>query len=395
MQKYLYWAVVLLHGGSTLCGSLHAATLFFQTNLASDVPGLAANLDPNLKNTWGMSFSAGSPFWVSNQGSNNSTLYNGAGVPQTLVVSTPPSPTGQVFANVAGNFLLPAGTGPAPAPATFIFDSLSGNISGWNGAQGNPVGVAATVFQATDGAAFTGLAIANNAGTNLLYAADFANARIDVFDGAFGLTTVPGGFADASVPAGYSPYNIQNIAGRLYVEYAKVDPVTHRPTTTADTGIVNVFDLNGTLLERLATDTHLNSPWGVTRAPAGFGDFAGDILVGNFGDGTISAFDPVSLIFEGTLSGQSGAPLVNSGLWALNFRAAGSGFNPNALFLNAGINGEADGLFAKIEVVPEPSTFVMLALAGIPLVWRKVRSKNYNVRRFSVPPTSGVRRSVT
>jgi len=273
MQRLVCGVLSALLGGGMICGSLEASTFFYQTNLASNVPGLAANLDPNLKNPWGMSFSATSPFWVSNQGSSNSTLYNGAGAPQALVVSTPFGPTGQVFANVAGNFLLPPGSGAAPAPATFIFDTLSGSIAGWNGAQGNPVGVAATVFQATDGAVFTGLAIANNAGANLLYAADFANARIDVFNGSFAPTTVPGGFADASVPAGYSPYNIQNIAGKLYVEYAKVDPVTHLPTTTADTGIVNVFDLNGSLLQRLATNTHLNSPWGVTVAPAGFGDF--------------------------------------------------------------------------------------------------------------------------
>lgn len=373
MKKHLGWALAALLGGGTLCGSLEAATVYYQTNLTSDVPGLAANLDPNLKNPWGMSFSATSPFWVSDQGTNKSTLYNGAGAAQALIVSNLLGPTGQVFANVAGNFLLPQGTGTAPAPATFIFDTLSGSIAGWNAAQGNPAGVAATVFQATDGAAFTGLAIANNGGANLLYAADFANARIDVFNGSFAPTTVPGGFSDATLPAGYSPYNIQNIGGQLYVEYAKVDPITHRPTTTANTGVVNVFSLNGTLVQRLATDSHLNSPWGVTLAPAGFGDFAGDILVGNFGDGTISAFDPVSLLFEGTISGQSGAPLVNSGLWALNFRAPGSGFDPNTLFLTAGINDEANGLFASIQVVPEPGTFLMLALAGIPLIWRKVR----------------------
>ena len=370
MQKHLCWALAALVGGGTLGGSLEAATVYFQTNLASDVPGLAANLDPNLKNPWGMSFSATSPFWVSNQGSNNSTLYNGAGVKQALTVSTPFGPTGQVFNSAgAGNFLLPAGTGPAPAAATFIFDTLSGSIAGWNGAQGNPVGVAATVFQATDGAVFTGLAIAGN----VLYAADFANARIDVFNNAFAPTTVPGGFADASVPAGYSPYNIQNIAGKLYVQYAKVDPISHLPTTTPNTGIVNIFDLNGNLLQRLATDTHLNSPWGVTQAPAGFGDFAGDILVGNFGDGTISAFDPLTLLFEGTINGLSGSPIVNSGLWALNFRAPGSGFDPNTLFITAGINGEANGLFAEIQQAPETGTFLMLTLAGIPLVWRKLR----------------------
>jgi uncharacterized protein (TIGR03118 family) len=320
-----------------------------------------------------MSFNPTSPFWVSNQGSNNATLYNGAGTPQALVVTTPIGPTGQVFANVAGNFLLPPGTGTAPAPATFIFDTLSGSIAGWNGAQGNPAGVAVTVFLASDGAVFTGLAIANNTGANLLYAADFANARIDVFNGSFAPTAVPGGFTDPTLPAGFSPYNIQNIAGKLYVEYAKVDPVTHLPTKTANTGIVNVFDLNGNLLQRLATNTHLNSPWGVTQAPAGFGDFAGDILVGNFGDGTISAFNPLTLLFDGTLSGPSGSPIVNSGLWALNFRAAGSGFDPNTLFINAGINGESDGLFASIQVAPEPGTFLMIALAGVPLAWRKLR----------------------
>jgi uncharacterized protein (TIGR03118 family) len=381
MQKQRSWALVVLVGAGTLCGSLQAATVYFQTNLSSDVPGMAANLDPNLKNPWGMSFNATSPFWVSNQGSNNATLYNGAGVAQALIVSLAPAsppfgPTGQVFANVTGNFLLPQGTGTAPAPATFIFDTLAGTIAGWNAAQGNPVGVAATVFTATDGATFTGLAIANNAGANLLYAADFANARIDVFNGSFAPTTVPGGFADATVPVGYSPYNIQTVAGNLYVEYAKVDPITHRASTTPNTGIVDVFNLNGTLLQRLATNTHLNSPWGVTLAPAGFGDFAGDILVGNFGDGTISAFNPVTLLFAGTISGLSGAPLVNSGLWALNFRAPGSGFDPNTLFLNAGINGEADGLFAEIQAAPEPGTFLMLTLAGIPLIWRKRRLKS-------------------
>jgi uncharacterized protein (TIGR03118 family) len=158
-----------------------------------------------------------------------------------------------------------------------------------------------------------------------------------------GHTTVPGGFADATLPAGYSPYNIQTIQGKLYVEYANVDPITHRPTTTANTGVVDVFDVNGNLLQRLATNSHLNSPWGVTLAPAtGFGDFSGDILVGNFGDGTISAFNSVTLLSAGTIDGPSGTPLVNDGLWALNFRGAG--------------------------------TFLMLALTAIPLAWRKVSS---------------------
>jgi uncharacterized protein (TIGR03118 family) len=367
MYKRVYGIASALFSAVMLCGSLSAGTVYFQTNLASDVPGLAAHQDGNLHNPWGMSFTPTSPFWISDQGANNATLFNGAGVRQALIVSTPPSPTGQVF-NFTPSFLLPTG-----GKALFVFDSLSGTISGWNAAQGNPAGTAVTEFTATDGAVFTGLAIGNNGTGDFLYAADFANGRIDAFNGSFLPATLAGGFVDPNLPAGYSPYNIQTVGGKLYVEYATVDPITHRPTTTANAGIVDVFDLNGNLLQRLATNTHLNSPWGITQAPAGFGSFAGDILVGNFGDGTISAFNPLSGVFDGTLSTQSGNPIVNSGLWALNFRAVGSGFDPNTLFINAGINNEADGLFAEIQVVPEPSTFLMLALAAIPLAWRKVR----------------------
>ena len=349
-----------------LAGSLSAATLYVQTNLTSDISGLAANTDPNLKNPWGMSFSATSPFWVSDQVTNVATLYNGAGTPQALIVGTPPSPTGQVF-NASSSFNLPTG-----GQALFIFDSLSGTISGWNAAQGT---TAATVFTATDGASFTGLANASNSSGNFLYAADFANGRIDVFNGNFGLTTLAGSFTDPNLPTGYSPYNIQTVGGKLYVEYDAVDPVTHRPTTTANTGVVDVFDTNGNFLQRLVTNTHLNSPWGITQAPGTFGSFGGDILVGNFGDGTISAFDPTSGAFLGTLSNSSGNPIVNGGLWALNFRAPGSGFDSNALFFTAGINDEADGLFGEITPVPEPSTLLLLGLGlgSVGLLRRKTR----------------------
>jgi len=350
-----------------LCGSLHAATAYFQTNLVSDIAGLAADTDANLKNPWGMSFNLTSPFRVSDQGSNDATLYNAAGVPQPgtpLIVTTPPSPTGQVF-NFTPSFLLPVG-----GKATFLFDTLSGQIAGWNGGT-----TTVTKFSATDGAVFTGLAIGNNGTRDLLYAADFNNGRIDVFDGTFAPTTVSGGFVDPSLPAGFLPYNIQTIGVNLYVQYAKADPITHRAATTPNTGIVDVFNLNGVMQQRLATNTNLNSPWGVARAPSGFGSFSGDILVGNFGDGTISVFDPVTGFFLGKISGTNGSPLVDSGLWALNFRAPGSAVDPNTLFLNAGINGEADGLFAAIAIAPEPSTIMMLALAAVLLAWRNVRSR--------------------
>jgi uncharacterized protein (TIGR03118 family) len=328
---------------TAVVGTLNAASLYFQTNLSSDIPGLAANTDPNLKNPWGSSFSPTSPTWVSDQVTNVSTLYNAAGVAQSLIVSVPGGPTGQVFSNITGNFL-----GPNSVPDTFIFASLSGNILGWNGGLGT---TAAQEASGSAGAVFTGLAIGVSGGANFLYAADTAHGAIAVFDSTFAPVSMS--FTDPSLPAGYTPYNIQNVNGSLYVEYS----FGGSPTG----GIVDVFDTGGNFVKRLATTTGLNRPWGVTQAPVTFGSFGGDILVGNFGDGTISAFNPTTGAFLGTISSASG-PIVNSGLWSLNFRAPGSGFDPNALFITAGINGQKDGLFAEIQVAPEPSTWAMLAL---------------------------------
>jgi uncharacterized protein (TIGR03118 family) len=319
---------------------------YSQTDLTSDVPGLAANLDPNLKNPWGMSFGLTSPFWISDQVTNVATLYNAAGVAQSLVVSTPPTgfpppsgPTGQVFVGGLGFTTMSGGS------AAFVFATLSGSIDAWNGGTS-----AITQFTATDGAVYTGLAQAGS----LLYAADTRNGKIDVFNSSFQKTTVPGAFANASVPAGFTPYNIQNVGGKLYVEYAKQN---------APGGFVGVFDANGNLLQNIA-DAHLNAPWGVTLAPAGFGQFGGDLLVGNFGDGTINAFDPVSGGFLGTLSDMSGKPIVDSGLWSLQFRSSSqSTFDSNTLFFTAGINNQAHGLFGEIQVAtPEPGTLSMLGL---------------------------------
>jgi uncharacterized protein (TIGR03118 family) len=323
-----------------------AAVGYFQTNLTSDVPGLAAVTDPQLQNPWGVSFGPTTPFWVSDQVTDVATLYNGTGAKQALVVTTPPSPgggpTGQVFALGLG---FTTNLGAAP---TFIFSTLSGTIDAWNAGTS-----AVTQFTASNGAVYTGLAQVGN----VLYAADTRNGNIDVFNSTFQKISVTGTFLDPSVTAGFTPYNIQNVGGKLYVEYAK---------RNSPGGFVGVFDANGNLLQQI-NSSHLNSPWGVTLAPAGFGQFGNDLLIGNFNDGMINVFDPVSGNFIATLSDQNGNPIVNSGLWDLSFRSVGSGFDPNTLFFTAGINSEVDGLFGEIQVVPEPGTlsFMMLALGAV------------------------------
>jgi uncharacterized protein (TIGR03118 family) len=350
------------------------ASPFGQTNLVSNVPGLAATLDANLKNPWGMSFSGTSPIWVSNQGSNNSTLYTGTGVPQALVVTVPPTsppptgPTGTVFNSAgAGNFLSPANG----AASNFIFATLAGSIDAWNGSNGTT----ASVVASTAGAVYTGLAIGNNGSNNFLYAANFAGGRIDVFNSSFAPTTLAGSFTDPNLPAGYVPYNVQNLNGKLYVEYATVNPVTHEAAVGAGLGIVDLFDANGNFLQRLASNGSLNAPWGIAIAPAGFGEFGGDVLVGNFGDGKINAFNPVSGNWLGVLTDSSGNPIVNDGLWGIAF--GNSSANPNALYFSAGINDEADGLFGEIQAVPEPAAAALLGLGclGMAVIARRRRAR--------------------
>jgi uncharacterized protein (TIGR03118 family) len=363
------------------------ATSFEQTNLVSDLPGLAANQDPNLVNPWGVATNGGSPFWISDQGANVATLYNGAGVPQPpgqpLVVSTPLGPTG-VVANpdiLGGSFpLINPPTSPA---AVFIFATLSGQIAGWNPGVGNTLGpngvstATQTRFAAPDNAAYTGLATAKlpaSTGT-FLYAADFRNGKIDILNSNFAkVTSIPGGtsqpFRDPTLPQGYAPYNIQTLNGKLYVTYAKVD-ATGKPSAGASQGFVDVFNLDGSPglpngLVRLVSRGSLNAPWGLAIAPASFGEFAGALLVGNNGDGTINAFDPTSGLFLGTLLDPLGSPITNTGLWALSIGTGQSAFDPNALYFDAGINGEVDGLFGEIQVAPSTSVPAPIAGAGLP-----------------------------
>lgn len=334
---------------------LTADSTYTQVNLVSDVPGLAANTDLNLKNPWGVSFATSSPFWISNQASNTSTLYDGAGNPVPLVVAIPPSgfptgPTGQVF-NGTSSFNLPDGS-----PAAFLFDTLDGRILGWNG------GTTAVNVSTVGGAVFTGLAIASSGGANYIYAAD-NTGHIAVFDTNFGNvtgTTFAGKFVDPNPVAGFHPFNIQNIGGNLYVTYAAVTA----QGVGLPGGFVDEFNSSGTFLKRIATNGLLNAPWGITLAPATFGSFGGDLLIGQFGDGQILVFDPSTDHFLGTINGTNGMPIVNPFLWALEFRTRGTNVDLNALYFTAGYNNQKDGLFGEIQTTPEPGT-IALVLSGL------------------------------
>lgn len=323
---------------------------FTQSNLVSDIPGLAATTDPHLQNPWGISSSATSPFWVSNNGTGVSTLYNGAGVPNALVVTVPGgAPTGQVF----------NGTGKFNADL-FIFASENGSISGWRGALGT---TAETLVDNTAaGAVYKGLAIGTINSDSYLYAADFHNNKIEVVPSS-GAPALSGNFTDPTLPAGYAPFNIQNINGELYVAYAKQDANAEDEVAGPGLGYVDVYDLHGNFLRRFASQGNLDAPWGLALAPADWGSFGGDLLIGNFGNGQINAYDPLGN-FAGTLVDGNGNPIVNDGLWGLKFGNGGNGGKVNSLYFTAGLNGEANGLFGQLDPIPEPATYGLLASGG-------------------------------
>jgi uncharacterized protein (TIGR03118 family) len=362
------WAIAAAIAMAAVIGGQPAAAQnqFKQTNLVSDVPGLAAHLDPQLSNPWGIAMSGGSPFWISDNNTGVSTLYNSAGIKQGLVVTIPGgTPTGTVFNNT-GSFQLANGNN-----ASFMFATQNGSIAAWNSAAGTTALIAAT----SPGAVYTGLAIGGSGATARLYAADLAGGAVDVYDNTF--TKLTGSFVDPALPAGYSPFNIQNVGGSLFVAYALTDPVTHEETKGAGLGIVNEFDLNGGLLRRFATNGSLDAPWGFAQAPAGFGIFANALLIGNFGDGTIHGYDRTTGTEIGALLGIDGLPVVNDGLWAITFGNGGNGGTKDALYFTAGIDDEAHGLFGRLTVTPEPGSFglMVIGLGLVSVVARRKKSR--------------------
>ncbi len=263
------------------------------TNLVSDEPGAALAVDPNLVNPWGLTASATSPWWVADNETDVSTLYDGAGVARSLVVQVEGAPTGAVF-NGGTGFVVSDGTNSGAA--VFIFDTQAGTIRGWNpNVPPPPPSTQSHVLadRSDVEAIYTGLAIASTAAGNFLYAADFHNARVDMFDGAMTLVSTSSTFVDPGLPAGYAPFGIQNIGGRIFVAYAKQDADGEEEVAGKGLGVVDMFDTAGAFLGRVASGGALNAPWGLAMAPAtGFGRFSGDLLVGNFGDGSINAYEP-------------------------------------------------------------------------------------------------------
>jgi len=324
--------------------------------IVSDLGTLAPNVDPNLHNGWGLTASPTSPWWVSDNDTNKASLYTASGTINALAPEVDGGPTGTVFAGIAGEFQVGTATAPTTlAPASFIFASQDGKIRAWRG------GTAALVTASapTPGASYFGLAISGTGSDARIYAADFANRHVDVFDGSWNVATAPGAFTEPHLPADYGPFGIQTIGNRVFVAFAEQGPdgdEVHAPGA----GIVDAFDLNGTFLSRVASHGDLNAPWGLALAPAsGFGPFSGDLLIGNFGDGTIQAMrerPDGTWDHEGLIRDSHRLKVTIDGLWALQFGHGSANNGPaTTLFFTAGPNDEVDGLFGSITPVATPT----------------------------------------
>ncbi|RZU39146.1 TIGR03118 family protein [Edaphobacter modestus] len=324
---------------------------YTQTNIVSDGSVDASKTDPNLINPWGIAI--GKAFWIDSPGSGLSLVDDAQGNPQFTVTVPAASataahgmPTGVVFNADTTVFQI-----PNSAAAQFIFGTLDGTIAAWNSTTTQAITV---VNNSATKAVYTGIAIdTNTTGTFLLAANQIPGGSIDVFDKNFSPTHLAGSFSDPSLPAGFSPFSVHVLQGNVYVAYTQVDPATGKRVLGAGLGFVDIFDANGNLVKRAISAGNLNAPWGVAIAPSGFGSFSGDLLVANFGDGVINAFDPNSFASKGSLQDAKGNVIVNSGLWEIVFGAKNVG-DPNTLFFSAGINGTKGGLFGSIGVASPP-----------------------------------------
>src|SRR5579859_3322065 len=339
-------------------GDTNGGRSYVQTNLVSDIPGLAAHTDANLHNPWGTSTGPGLPIWISDNATGVTTLYDGQGNLKevaanqpAVVIPAPPSagsgavgaPTGTAFNPTPDGFVV--SKGGASGPSRFLFATEDGTIVGWNpSVDVKQAVIAIDRSQATDtegdhGAVYKGLALVTTPAGKFLYATNFRFGQVEVFDSSFNIVNI---FTDPTVPAGFAPFGIHNIGGNLFVTFAKQNGDKHDDVAGAGNGFIDVFSPNGVRLQRFASRGKLDSPWAVTLAPATFGAFGGDILVGNFGDGRINAFNPATGQFLGQLRTHRG-PITISGLWGLRFPTGSLNVTPNALYFTAGPNHEAAG----------------------------------------------------
>ena len=350
----------------TTAASAHI-TAYRQINLVSDQPGVAPLTDPDLVNAWGLAASPGtnakpgSPQWVADNGTDKATLYTGASATTVskagLVVSvTGAAPTGQVFNSAGSGFAVSDKQGHSGS-SLFIFDTENGTIDGWNpnvgvAAGANPPSTVTEVARDNGAnAVYKGLAMAQASdGKTYLYATNFRSGRVEAYDSTFKPVQLPGGlFVDPGLPAGYGPFGIAEINGMLDVTFAKQDALLHDDVAGLGHGFVDVFTNDGAFVHRLVTRGALDSPWGLALAPADFGQFSGDLLVGNFGNGHINVYSPSTGAHLGQLRQQNGRPIVIDGLWGLSF-GNGNAAQTNQLVFSAGPDGESHGLLGKIVV---------------------------------------------
>ena len=353
-----------------------------QTNLVSDTPGMAANTDPKLVNPWGIAFVPGNPFWISDNNSGFTTLYDQSGALNGSFIVAPP--------NGSSNSATPTGIVAPPSgvvfsvngqPGIFILDAEDGTISAWTGGASTVLTVDnSAVPSAASGAVYKGLALIKNTTGSFLLATNFRSGKVEVYDTTFKQTQIlgPGAFNDPSLPAvpagsgspGYAPFGIHTItvnnASMVVVTYALQDMPMHDPLHIAGAGFVDLFSTDGTMVRRITSDSHLDAPWGAVIPPQGFGLLAGDLLIGNFGDGTINAYNFATGAFVDQMKDQNGAVITNASLWDMVFGGGGPSGDPNTMYITAGLANEQHGLFSAITANATPPSTSDFSIGASP-----------------------------
>ena len=371
LMTSLRTALFLASAAVALTGASSAGFVKVTPLVTNDQTAHSAQIsDPNLVNAWGMSYGPTSPLWISDNGSGVSTLYHvdpvtNATTKVGLTVTIPGdgSVSGQAFNSGAAS--------GAFNGDNFLFVNEDGTVSGWRGALGT---TAETLQAGSTSNVYKGTALVTMGGHSYLFGANFGTGNVDVIKGDAGAPNLTGAFNDPTLPANYAPFDVQNLGGHIFVSYAEQTPGSKDEMDGLGLGLVDEYDTNGNLLARVGTGGTLDAPWGMAIAPTSFGPMAGDLLVGNFGDGTINIYNTSTDKYLGQLAGDAGGtPLSIDGLWGLIPGNGGAGGNPNDIYFSAGPDGESNGLFGALAAVPEPSTWAMMIL-GFGLIGFSLRS---------------------